>query len=43
MLVLVGVYLLAQNLGFLDWLDWSIFWPVALVILGIWFLLRGRH
>ncbi len=43
--VVVGVLLLLQNLGYLDFLGvnvWQIFWPLALIGVGIWFLLGAR-
>jgi hypothetical protein len=38
-LVLLGVMLLAINMGFVDQTIWRFFWPLVLVLLGVWFLL----
>lgn len=34
-LMLVGVYFLMKNFGWLEWLDLSKLWPVALIVLGV--------
>jgi hypothetical protein len=39
-LILVGVYLLLSNLGFLWWLRADIFWPLVLIAIGVWLILR---
>jgi uncharacterized integral membrane protein len=39
-LILIGVYFLLANLGLLNWLDWSIAWPVILIALGIYLVAR---
>jgi hypothetical protein len=36
-LIVVGVYLLLHNLG---WLRDEIFWPLVLIGLGLWLILR---
>ena len=42
-LIVVGVYFLLHNLGWLDWLRADIFWPLVLIALGIWLVIRrGR-
>jgi phage shock protein PspC (stress-responsive transcriptional regulator) len=38
--VAFGVVFLAGTLGWLAWLDWSVFWPVVLIGLGLMILLR---
>jgi hypothetical protein len=40
LLVLVGVYFLLNNLGWLEWLKPEIVWPVALIALGVWLIIR---
>ena len=42
LVVLLGVILLAINLGFVDNRIWNFFWPVLLVLVGVWFILRPR-
>jgi hypothetical protein len=37
LLIGMGIYFLFENLG---WIDGSIFWPLALILLGIFFLIR---
>ena len=39
-LVLIGVLFLAANLNLLVWLNWSMIWPLALIVLGILLLRR---
>jgi Domain of unknown function (DUF5668) len=39
-LILVGGYLLLQNLGFLDWIRADIFWPLVLIAIGVWLIAR---
>ena len=40
MLVLVGIYFLLHNLGLVDWVRWPLVWPVILIGLGLYFVLR---
>lgn len=39
-LVVVGVWLLLNNLGLLGWIHADIFWPVVLILLGIVLLVQ---
>jgi len=39
-LVLVGVYFLLHNLGLVDWVQWSLVWPVILIGIGLYFVIR---
>ena len=39
-LVVLGVYFLLNNLGWLGWLRPEIAWPVVLILLGGWLLIR---
>ena len=39
LLVLLGLLLLASNLGFISLNIWSLFWPAFLILLGVWFLI----
>jgi len=41
-ILLVGAMLLLNNLNILKWNVWNFFWPVLLVLLGLWFLLGPR-
>jgi len=38
MFVLFGFLLLLGNLGFLSLNVWSLFWPILLILLGVWFI-----
>lgn len=40
LLILMGFYFLFENFG---WIDGGIFWPLALIVLGIFLLVRGRN
>lgn len=39
-LIVVGIYFLLRNTGWLDWLGGDIIWPVLLIILGVWLIVR---
>jgi hypothetical protein len=39
-LILVGAYFLLSNLGFLDWLSWDLVWPVVLIAVGLYLVVR---
>lgn len=39
-LVIVGAYFLLRNFGLLDWLKWEVFWPVALIAVGLYLVVR---
>jgi hypothetical protein len=39
-LIVLGVYFLLNNLGWLWWLDPKYVWPVLLIGLGVWLLYR---
>ncbi len=40
MLVIIGLLVITKNLFHVDL--WAVFWPVALIMLGVWLLLRPR-
>jgi len=39
-LVVLGVYFLLNNLGLLNWLRPEIVWPIVLIGLGVWLIVR---
>jgi hypothetical protein len=39
-LILLGVFFLASNLGWLNWFNFGLLWPLLLVLLGIAILFR---
>jgi len=39
-LVVVGVFFLVRNLGWLDWIRGDIFWPLVLIAFGVWLIAR---
>ena len=39
-LVLVGLYFLLRNLGYLYWLSFDIVWPVVLIAIGVFLVFR---
>ncbi|MCA9921407.1 MAG: PspC domain-containing protein [Anaerolineales bacterium] len=41
-LILFGFYFLLNRLGFLHWLNGGVFWPLLIVVLGIYMLIRQR-
>ena len=42
-LVVVGVYFLLSNVGLLEWLRFDIVWPVLLILLGAWLIIRRQR
>ena len=42
-LVVIGVYFLLNNLGLLDWLRFDIVWPVLLILLCAWLIIRRQR
>lgn len=40
LLIALGIYLLLNNLGWLNWLSAGLFWPLALIGLGLFLILR---
>jgi hypothetical protein len=43
LLVLLGLLLLASNLGFISLNIWSLIWPTFLILLGVWFLIGTKR
>lgn len=43
LLILFGGLLLANNLGYLSIEIWNLFWPLVLILAGIWFLWGSLH
>lgn len=41
-LIVAGAYFLLDNLGYLNAFRWDVFWPVVLIAIGIFVLLRRR-
>jgi hypothetical protein len=39
-LILIGLYFLLSNLGFLWWLSFDIVWPVVLIGIGVYLVFR---
>jgi phage shock protein C len=39
-LIVLGGVLLASNLGFAPWLNWNLFWPGVLILVGAALLVR---
>ncbi|TMD51581.1 MAG: hypothetical protein E6I85_12615 [Chloroflexi bacterium] len=39
-LVAAGAYFLLANLGLLNWLNWHLVWPVVLIGLGLYLVIR---
>lgn len=42
LIVVAGVLLLLDNMGFLPRDAWSLIWPIGLILLGVWFLFGTR-
>lgn len=41
-LIIIGITFLLKNLGIISSGAWGFIWPALLIVLGLWFLLRGR-
>lgn len=39
-LIVIGAIALLENLGLLWWWRWDVFWPAALIALGVWVIAR---
>jgi hypothetical protein len=39
-LLVIGAYYLLQNLGLLNWLPGDVLWPLLLILLGLYLLVR---
>ena len=39
-LVLLGAYFLMSQLGWLNWLSGAVFWPVVIIGIGVYFLVK---
>lgn len=39
-LVVLGILLLASNMGLAPWLSWNLFWPTVLILTGVALLVR---
>lgn len=42
LLFLLGIVLLAINLGFVDHRVWRYFWPLVIILLGVWFIFGSK-
>lgn len=40
LLVVAGAYFLLTNLGLLKWLSWDLVWPVVLIGIGLYLVIR---
>lgn len=40
LMILLGFYFLFENLGWLNWIDGDLFWPIALIGLGLFLIAR---
>lgn len=39
-LIVIGLYFLLNNLGWLTWLRGDLVWPLLVIALGLWLILR---
>ena len=42
LLIVIGLVLLAHNLGWLSWEWLSVWWPLILVAAGVWSIIANR-
>lgn len=39
-LILLGIYLLLDNLHLLSWIDKDLLWPIIIIFIGAWLLIK---
>jgi hypothetical protein len=39
-LIVIGLYFLLSNLGWLSWLRGDLVWPLLVIALGLWLIFR---
>lgn len=42
LLIILGAIFLLENLNLLPWLNWSVVWPVILILAGLYLLKKKR-
>lgn len=42
LLIVLGAIFLLENLNLLPWFNWSVIWPVILILAGL-YLLKKKH
>ncbi|MCM5680747.1 DUF5668 domain-containing protein [Schlegelella sp. S2-27] len=42
LLIAIGLALLAHNLGWLSWQWLSVWWPLILIVAGVWSIIANR-
>lgn len=40
-LLTIGSFFLANNFGFMAWMDWTLFWPVIIIFIGLIIIISG--
>ena len=43
LILIIGLFFLLKNLGFITGDAWSIFWPLLLIAIGLKFLIMKKH
>ncbi len=43
LLILLGVIFLLKNLGLLAGNIWSLIWPLVLILIGVYLIVKGRR
>lgn len=38
--VVIGLFILLRNLNLLNWLNGGYIWPLVLIVLGVWLIVR---
>ncbi|NJD53099.1 MAG: PspC domain-containing protein [Candidatus Methanoperedens sp.] len=39
-LILLGIYFLLENLHLIPWIDRDILWPIIIILVGVWLLIK---
>lgn len=42
LLILIGVIALINQLFPKSWIKWELFWPIMIILLGVWMIARKR-
>ncbi len=43
LILIIGLFFLLKNLGFITGAAWSILWPLLLIVIGLKFLIGKKH
>lgn len=41
-LIIIGVFFLLDNLDMIDWINKHLLWPIIIILIGVWLLIKRR-